>query len=183
MPLVSVPKKRTISSLKIRTKIVLFSLLISLIALSGFAGWQIYGKHQLSLEKRAYETAMSQANDFSKRSQPQLAAGVLERYLKSTRPLNYRYQAMSTLAYSYIQDHQDQKAFTALKQADELNVKPPSIYVLRSLAYYSLMHHDKSAALSYYRRAVVVAESKYDPEATPYIAGWKKQIQELESSL
>lgn len=183
MPLVPVPKKTLFSSLSPRVRIAAFILLFAVLTLSGFAGWQLYLTLQKAREQQAYDTAMSQADYFVKRSEPGKAAAVLEKFLSTKNvPLDHRYHATSTLAYSYVQDHQDQKAYDTLKRTDALGVQPPSIYVLRSLAYYSLMHHDKAAALGYYRRAVAVAEAKYDPEATPYVAGWKKQIQELEAT-
>ncbi len=125
---------------------------------------------------------MTQADSFSKNNKPHQAVAVLETYLQTKPPLNHRYQAMSTLAYGYIQDHQNDKAIAELKAADALGYNPPSIYVLRSLGYYSLTQHDKTRAISYYKRAVAQAETKYDPEATPYVAGWKDQIKQLESA-
>jgi hypothetical protein len=178
---VTQPKIR-FSTLKFRTKFMIVGGLVITLALIAFVGWQLFSFSSQNREKQAFTSAMTRAGNFSRNNQPNEAVKVLEDYLKPARPADYRYKAMSSLAYDYIQAKKDDKAYAMLQEVDALRQDPPSIYVLRSLGYYSLIKNDKAKAIAYYTRAVTAAEAKYDPEATPYVAEWKAQLKQLENA-
>jgi tetratricopeptide (TPR) repeat protein len=183
MPRVPVPPKFTFSSLRLRAKVLILSLLCITLTLSAYAGWQLYSSFNQSREQRAYADAMTKADNFSKNAQPLKAAGVIEVYLKNNRPpLEHRYKARATLAYAYIQGGQNDKALAELKRVDDMHMKPESVYILRSLGWYYLTHQDKPKAIAYYKRSITAAEDHYDAEATPYVDQWKSQLKTLEAT-